>query len=333
MKPLRIAYLLEDTHLAGGIRVILGQADALTDLGHDVALVVRGTGPLSWRRSRARWVRVASFEELDVRSYEFLVGTFWKTVGEAYELAGARAVHLCQGYEGSFTVYQPIKAEIDASYRLPIPKITVSRHLVDICRQFHPDAEYVGQIVDDDFYQPHAPAPGTPRVLVVGPAQADFKGIDIGYAAVQRARSKGARFHLIRASQWDPAADEPVNLSAEFHVGRDTADMARLFATAHLYLGPSRWPEGFGLPAAEAMASGVPTILTAIPSYRSWSPSMDHARFVAEEDGEGMGDALAELLDNPAACTRLSQRGREAVEQFRGPVTGKRLEEYFLGRR
>ncbi|HET7710378.1 MAG TPA: glycosyltransferase family 4 protein, partial [Thermoanaerobaculia bacterium] len=284
-------------------------------------------------RSRARWVRVDSFEQLDVGSYEFLVGTFWKTVGEAYEIAGVHAVHLCQGYEGSFTVYQPIKAEIDAAYRLPIPKITVSRHLVDVCRQFHPDAEYVGQIVDDDFYQPHTPATGPPRVLLVGPAQADFKGIDIGYDAVRRARSKGAEFDLIRASQWDPAADEPVSLSAEFHVGRDTAGMVRLFATAHLFLGSSRWPEGFGLPAAEAMASGVPTILTSIPSFRSWNPAMDHARFVAEEDGKGMGDALVDLLDDPAERARLSAKGREVVEQFRGPLTGKRLEEYFWGRR
>lgn len=35
MNPLRIAYLLEDTGLAGGIRVAVAQADALTAHGHD----------------------------------------------------------------------------------------------------------------------------------------------------------------------------------------------------------------------------------------------------------------------------------------------------------
>ena len=74
-----------------------------------------------------------------------------------------------------------------------------------ICRAFYDDATYVGQIVDDAFFQPHTPRGGRPRVLLVGPAQADFKGIDIGYDAVRHARSLGADFDLIRASQW-PAA-------------------------------------------------------------------------------------------------------------------------------
>ncbi len=334
MTPLRIAYLLEDMHLAGGIRVVLAQADALTARGHDVALVARGSEPLSWRRSQARWMFLRSFDELDVRSFDFVVGTFWKTLADSYGLAGSRAVHLCQGYEGSFTAYRPIQAEIDAAYRLPLPKITVSPHLVGICKRFHPDAEYVGQIVDDDFYQPHAPRlEGKPRVLLVGPAQADFKGIDVGYEAVRRAREHGADFDLIRVSQWHAPEDEPVSLASEFHLASDTAQMARLIASSDVFLGPSRWQEGFGLPAAESLASGVPAILTIIPSFRSWDTRHDYAFFVDEDDAAGMGEALVRLLRDAPLGERLALRGREVVEQFRAPVTGKRLEEYFLARR
>ena len=39
---LRIAYLLEDTHLAGGIRVAVAHADALTDRGHGASSSGRG---------------------------------------------------------------------------------------------------------------------------------------------------------------------------------------------------------------------------------------------------------------------------------------------------
>jgi len=328
MTPLRIAYLLEDTEMAGGIRVAVAHADVLTSRGHDVTLVTKG-GPLTWRRSRARWQHVDSFDDIDVNAFDFVVATFWRTVEPAFRIAGERTIHFCQGYEGSFTAYAELVPWIESVYRLPIPKITVSPHLVDICKRFHDDATYIGQIVDDDFYQPHAPRGGRPRVLLVGPMQADFKGIDVGYDAVQRA-SKSAAFDLIRVSQWIPADDEPTPLASEFHVGLPTAEMARLVASCDVFLGPSRHQEGFGLPAAEAMASGVPAIVSAIPSFQSWGD--DFAIFVDEGDGAAMGDALVALLGDAARREQLSRRGREVAEQFRAEKTGERLENYFNAR-
>jgi glycosyltransferase involved in cell wall biosynthesis len=327
---MRIAYLLEDTELAGGIRVAVAHADVLTARGHEAVLVTKG-GPLTWRRSRAKWQHVASFDDFDPSNFDFVIATFWKTIEPAFRIAGAKTIHFCQGYEGSFTAYAHLKPQIDAVYRLPIPKITVSPHLVEICRQFHDDATYVGQIVDDEFFQPHAAHDGIPRVLFVGPMQADFKGIDVGYDAVRRARAQGAKFELVRASQWPAADGEPADLASEFHVTLPTDAMVRLFASCDVFLGPSRHQEGFGLPAAEALASGVPVILSAIPSFRSWGGA-DFAMFVDEGDGEAMGDALATLLADPDRRRALAQHGREVAEQFRAEATGERLERYFRAR-
>jgi glycosyltransferase involved in cell wall biosynthesis len=331
---MKIAYLLEDTELAGGIRVAVAHGDALTDRGHEVTLVTKG-GPLTWRSSRAQWRYVHAFEELDASAFDFVVGTFWTTLAVARSLApalslrDARAVHFCQGYEGGFSAYQAQRAAIDEAYRLPLPKITVSPHLVPICRAFYDDATYVGQIVDDAFFQPHAPHGGRPRVLLVGPAQADFKGIDVGYAAVRHARALGADFDLIRATQWPAADDEPADLAAEFHVALPTQEMARLFASCDVFLGPSRAEEGFGLPAAEAMASGVPSVLSEIPSFLSWDDVHDYAAFAVDGDGVALGQQLASLLANPARGEQLARRGREVVEQFRADRTGQRLEQWF----
>lgn len=328
---MKIAYLLEDTELAGGIRVCVAHGDALTDRGHDVTLITRGT-PLTWRRSRAKWRHVTEWEEVDAQSFDFIVGTFWRTIRYAYALAPDRAIHFCQGYEGSFTAYQSFKNEIDDAYRLPIPKITVSPHLVPICREFFDDATYVGQIVDDDYYQPHTNSAVPRRVLLVGPMQADFKGIDVGYDAVRRARAQGASFDLIRVSQWAPPPEEPTDLAAEFHVALNTNDMVRLIASCDVYLAPSRHQEGFGLPATEAMASGLPGVLSEIPSFLSWSDAHDYGLFAPEGNGDAMGDALTTLLGDAALRDRLVTRGREVVEQFRAVKTGDRLERYFRER-
>jgi glycosyltransferase involved in cell wall biosynthesis len=325
---MKIAYLLENTDLAGGIRVAVAHGDALVDRGHEVTLVTKG-GPLNWRSSRARWLYVHSFEELDPAPFDFIVGTFWTTLAATWSLAGERGVHFCQGYEGSFSAYQAHRPLIEEAYRLPLPKITVSPHLVPICREFYQDAAYVGQIVDDAFYQPQAPSAGRPRVLLVGPAQADFKGIEIGYDAVRRARALGADFDLIRASQWEPSEDEPVALVSEFHVAIDTAAMTRLIASSSAFLGPSRSEEGFGLPAAEAMAGGIPAVLSEIPSFLSWHERRDYALFAPEGDGQTMGEQLNRLLSDSELRARLSTRGREVVEQFRTERTGQRLEQWF----
>jgi glycosyltransferase involved in cell wall biosynthesis len=322
---MKIAYLLADTEMAGGIRVAVAHGDALTDRGHDVTLVTRG-GPLTWRTSRAQWLHVPSFDDFDATGYDFVVGTFWTTLAQARQLAGDRAVHFCQGFEGGFTAYQPQRAAIEEAYRLPLPKLTVSPHLVDICRKYYDDATYIGQIVDAEFYQPHIVRERRPRVLLVGPAQADFKGIDVGYLAVRHARALGAELDLIRASQWPATDDEPA-LAAEFHVAIPTTAMAELIASCDVFLGPSRSEEGFGLPAAEAMAGGVPAVLSAIPSFLSWGE--DHALFAPEGDGVALGEQLARLLGDRALQARLAARGREVVEQFRADETGARLERWF----
>lgn len=332
MDPLRIAYFLEDTDLAGGIRVAVAQADALTARGHDVTIVTKG-GRLLWRTSVARWEYVTTFENVHTRRFDFVIGTFWKTLPIVHRLAGPRGIHLCQGYEGSFTAYQHLKSEIDAAYRLPLAKITVSPHLVQICRQFTNDATYIGQIVDDIFFRSVDVRSTARRVLLVGPLQADFKGIDRGYAAVRRARTRGATFDLVRVSQWPAAEDEPTELAAEFHVGLPSDAMARLVAGCDIFLGPSRHQEGFGLPAAEAMASGVPAVLSEIPSFLSFDASRDFAQFIPEDDGEAMAAALLELLGDASLRRRLALRGREVVEQFRAHHTALRLERYLAERR
>lgn len=333
MKPLRIAYLLEDTAIAGGTRVAAAHADALIARGHEVVLVTKGP-PLKWRRSRAAWQHVDALDRFDATRFDFVVGTFWTTLAAAHAVAGNRAIHFCQGYEGSFTAYQPMKAQIDAAYRLPLPKITVSPHLVAICRGFCDDATYIGQIVDDAFFQPHAAEENRPpRVLLVGPAEADFKGIDVAYGAVRIARESGAHFALVRVSQWQPAAGEPIELAREFHIGITTDEMARVIASCDLFLAPSRSEEGFGLPAAEAMASGIPGLLSRIPSFLSWDDRHDYGLFAGEGDPRGTAEALATLLADRELRTRIARRGREVVEQFRAERTGERLEKYFLSRR
>ncbi len=331
--PLRIAYLMEDTDLSGGVRVQLAQADALIARGHLVTIFTKGL-PLTWRTSEAAWEYVDDFRAASYDAFDFVIGTFWTTVGPAYEKAGGRALHLCQGLEFTFTAYQPIRAEIEAVYRLPIPKLVVSPHLEPWLAPFKQEVFVVGQIVDEAFYRDregvdHDP----PRVLLPGPAQVDVKGIDVGYDAALHARSMGANFELVRVSPWAPAADEAREAAAEFHVALDTQRMVRLLHSCDILLGPSRKEEGFGLPAAEAMAAGVPCALTRIPSLLAIAPGSDYAVWADQDDAIELGEQLMRLIEDPHLRSEVARAGRLVAEQFRAANAAARLEGLLLARR
>ena len=326
---MKIVYLLADNQPSGGIRVALAQADALIERGHEVTLVSTSP-PVTWRSTNARWMQVSSLTSLR-EPFDFIVGTFWRTVRDAHALGGDRAVHLCQGYEGAFTAYAALKSQIDDVYRLPIPKITVSRHLVPICRQFHDDATYIGQIVDCEFYRDRRPpANDPPRVLLCGQAQADMKGIDDGYGAVRFAQAAGHELRLVRASSWTPADGEPHQEIDEFHVALPTGRMTELMHSSDVLIAPNRREEGFGLPAAEALASRIPVVMTQIPSYLSWDEQHDYAFFAPERNPAILGEQLIEALRNG---DRVIARGAEVAEQFRADRVGARLEEFFTARK
>jgi glycosyltransferase involved in cell wall biosynthesis len=326
---MNITYLLESTDQSGGVRVVLVHADALIERGHRVRLVTKGP-PLTWRSSRAEWVYVDNFREHDAGDDDFVIGTFWTTVPAAHALAGERAVHLCQGYEGSFSVYAPIVDKIESVYRLPIPKLVVSKPLIEICRRFHDDVTYVGQVVEDEFYRPVTPREHEPpRVLVSGPAQADLKGIHDAYGAVAHARWFHQTLDLIRVSPWAPSREEPLDAVQEIHVALNTTEMTRLMHSCDILIGPNHAQEGFGLPAAEAMASGIPCVLTAIPSYLSFDEKHDYALFAPQQNAVELGERLIELLSDEDLRERLRARGREIAEQWRVERAAERLERFF----
>src|SRR4029077_2975638 len=329
---MRIAYLLEDTALSGGIRVQLAQADALIERGHRVRLVTKGL-PLTWRTSRGEWVYVEDFNHYDSSDDDFVIGTFWLTLQPAWNIARERAIHLCQGYEGAFTAYQPIRSEIDAAYRLPLPKLVVSRHLVPICRQFTEDVTYVGQIVDEEFFRARTARENDPlRVLLCGQSQADLKGIDEGYGAAAHARWFHQTFDLVRVSPWAPSREEPLDSVQEFHVALATREMTRLMHSCDVLVAPNRREEGFGLPAAEALASGIPVVMTEIPSYLSFDERHDYALFAPEGNAVELGEKLIELLGDADLREKLRVRGREVAEQWHAEHVADRLEKFFRAR-
>jgi len=86
-------------------------------------------------------------------------------------------------------------------------------------------------------------------------------------------------------------------------------DLVRQYSTARVALVPSFF-EGFGFPASEAMACGLPVIANAAGALPEVIGTDGRAgRLVPERDARAMADAILDVLSEPG---RAEQMGREA---------------------
>jgi glycosyltransferase involved in cell wall biosynthesis len=113
-------------------------------------------------------------------------------------------------------------------------------------------------------------------------------------------------------------------------VGRVTEDeLARWYRRAQVVVSPSLY-EGFGLPAAEAMASGTPVIATHAGALPEVVADGETGIVVPAADPAALAAAIGELLADPARRRRMGQAGRERVmSHFTWELNARRLDALY----
>ena len=204
----------------------------------------------------------------------------------------------------------------------------------DIIADFgvHPaciDVAYNG--VDAELFKP---LPGVERepaqVMATASADTPNKGLQVLLRAAAALRDRGVVIQLLLVSRPRPGGDTE-KLVASLRLaeqirwvsGVDHATLVALYAESTLAVVPSLY-EGFGLPAVEAMACGMPLIVTdggALPEVAG-----DAATVVPAGDAEALADAIASLLDDEERRRVLSERARDrALQEFCWTVCAQRL--------
>lgn len=340
-RQLKITYLLESTQLWGGTKVAFEQAEALADYGHDVKILSKDPSP-EWYPLKLPVIQVPNFDSHTIPHSDIIVGTFWTTVKSAYSSGRGLLVHLCQGYEGDNIELSKYKNEIEEVYSYKIPKITTSKHLNDFLqRRFNSETYYVGQMLNREIFYPERESKFTKylrklktspfRILIVGPFQADVKNIGASLRGVLLAETRyKVPINLVRVSQFPlTAEEEAIRKPDKFLYHIPHLKMGSIYREADLFISMSKEAEGFGLPALEAMACGIPTILSSISSYKSFDDVLDYSIFVEPSDHETLALAIGNLYKDSDLRNRLIKRGLEVASRFSKEGVVERLNRAF----
>lgn len=110
-------------------------------------------------------------------------------------------------------------------------------------------------------------------------------------------------------------------LASRVHLTGFRSDVSAIVAQANAFVLPSVSREGLPKAMLEAMAVGVPTVVTNVGGMPEVVHDMQNGLVVAPMDGEAIAKALLQLLQNPALAATL---GREAKRTIAEVFTVKR---------
>jgi glycosyltransferase involved in cell wall biosynthesis len=100
--------------------------------------------------------------------------------------------------------------------------------------------------------------------------------------------------------------------------------MGDIYRSSDMLISLSTEAEGFGLPVLEAMACGIPTILSKIPSHVSFDGPVDYALF-ADSQPDVLSEAIQKMCLDAELRHRLSNRGLAVAEKFSSEALLTRL--------
>ncbi|MDH5483411.1 MAG: glycosyltransferase family 4 protein [Candidatus Bathyarchaeota archaeon] len=98
-------------------------------------------------------------------------------------------------------------------------------------------------------------------------------------------------------------------------------EAVRLLKSSRIFVLPST-AEGFGLVVVEAMAAGLPCILSNLPALKENFHST--AVFVEPKDVKRLAKAILGLLLDPENCRKLAEKGQKLVERFSWETVAKK---------
>lgn len=189
--------------------------------------------------------------------------------------------------------------------------------------------------VDTSIFKPQ---PGVAReafrLITTASSDQPLKGLSVLLRACALLRNQFPRLRLVVIGKLKPDGTTQQELNellisdaVDFISGISTEQLVEEYARSSIAVVPSLY-EGFGLPAIEAQACGIPLVCSdggALPEVVG-----DAALLVQAGNVDALANALADLFSNEARRDELGRRGREHVlQQLTWNCVAQQMVDYY----
>jgi len=355
---MKIGYFISSIGISGGIKVVLQHVTLLREMGYEAVFLTR---KIEKKWDVSEQLMISKSDNLDdVPDCDIYVGTHFSDVEHLFRHKGRKVVHLCQGYEPiKYMIrvkeeFLPEKYErrsvlsimrryldimkykrkirrVESVYALPTIKAAISKHLVELIGKIYRQKCFLIQNgIDTGIFYPDEKRiwgkNGNIRILSVGSMHVGFKGIQDTLTAIKLLKDKGLNVKLIRVSPTSPSKRELDGMIVdEFYEGLKEKEMADLYRNTDIFISSSLEVEGFGLPAMEALGSGVPSILTEISSYKNFDEKRDFAYFVTTHRPDKIVEGVLTFIENKEFRENCMKRGLMVAKNHTLEITRNHL--------
>lgn len=292
---MRVAFLLQDLQLSGGVGVAVEHALQLRrhhGIDAQLVLTLPQTAP-HWGYRGLAEIPVLTLEEAQEARWDIALATWWETTSVLFHLDAERYAYFIQLLEDSaYPVDAPERLGAAMTTGLPVRFVTEARWLAELLEDYQPGARvlYVRNgIPKDVFRSPDTvvPAPDAEplRVVLEGARGYVQKGVDDALAAVA-AMQQAAHVTWVSPHPTEPPEGVDRVLSGLSH-----AEMAELFADQHVILKLPR-AEGMYGPPLEAFHMGATVVTTPVTGHDEYVVHGVNGLVVDWDDTHGTARAL-----------------------------------------
>ena len=304
---LRVVYVVQDTSVFGGVRVVFEHLNGLIDRGHDAELWTLGGEP-DWFELRSP---VRTFPDYDALVAALIpleaikVATWWETATPVWRASVVNGVpvYLVQDIETSYYPEVALRRhEVLDSYRPEFKFLTTSTwnqaHLAELGMQ----STLIAPGVDLDTFRPASDIARRDGMLLALGRSQPIKNLPLTLAAWRRLSE--SRPELCLFGSEPELAGEP---GVRYVTAPSDAEVNELLNQATAFLQTSRH-EGFCLTVLEAMAAGCPVVCTDADGNRDFCANETNC-LMPEANPAAVAADVHRLLADSTLRSRLSQAG------------------------
>lgn len=331
---MKVAFLVNDLQLSGGVGVVLQHARRLSELdGWDVTLaLVREDEAPSWHGyEHLPHLHVRSREQALGEHYDIAIATWWETTFTLFELQAERYAYFVQSLEDRFYLHdQAERLGAGLTLDLPVAFITEAGWIARTLADLRPDApcHLVRNGIDKDVFAPvervEPSTDGPLRILIEGSPGSWFKHVHDAIAAAA-AMSEPRHVTVVcgdRKALGEVTADEIVGPLSH-------PEMAELYNRTDVVLKLSSVEGMFG-PPLEGFHGGATCVVTPVTGHEEYVEHGYNGMLCDWDDLRGTARQLDLLARDRELLNHLRRNALETARGWPGWEQSSRLMEAAL---